>query len=173
MSNLAYLIETTEVEQEGFVINDDQKAEWAIRAIKEEESESKRLIDLCNAQIDFYAQRIHQYEEDLERRTCFLKTQLADYFEQAPKKATKTQETVTFPSGKLVRKFPRPEYVRDNDKLIRELDGSDYVDLVPKLKWAALKKDLEILDGVVVNKTTGQVVESITVVERPATFEVK
>lgn len=170
MENLAYL---EDVEQDSFVIDNDGLADWAIERIKEHEEASTRYIQAAKMRIDMLNQQIAEEGQRLENRTGGLKHALADYFEKLPKKATKTQEKVVFPSGELVRKFPKIDFERDNEKLIKLLEGTSYVESKPNLKWADLKKDLEIVGDAVINKQTGEVVEGIAVIEKPATFEVK
>ena len=57
-------------------------------------------------------------EELTERKTSFLKSCLAQYFETVPHKETKTQATYKLLSGQLVFKKPKQKLVKSDDDLI-------------------------------------------------------
>lgn len=81
------------------------------------------------------------------------------------------------PGADLVRRKQQPEYIKDDKILAAFLHTSDmdeFVELVPKPKWAELKKRCAIgPDGVVVDTETGVVLEGVRAEERPDKFEVK
>ena len=45
-----------QVETEGFAIDSDQKAEWALRKIREHKADANRMAMVCNAEIERYEQ---------------------------------------------------------------------------------------------------------------------
>lgn len=80
-------------QKEPFVIDNDWKAEWAMRKIAEEEAEKNRLVEICQQAIDEYQAKIDVYNKSLENKTSYLRSLLAQYFETVPHKKTKIQET--------------------------------------------------------------------------------
>lgn len=175
MENTAlYLIDNAIEEQEGFVIDNDQKAEWALAKIREEKAEAQRLINVCNSQILFYQTELKKAQDALEQKTGYLKGKLMAYFQTVPRKASKTQETYSLPSGKLKMKFPAPEYVQDKDKLLawlKDREMTEYIKVTESPQWGELKKSVQVAgDKVCVD---GEVVEGVTAVERPPVFEVE
>lgn len=157
----------------GFSINDDSKAEWALNIIKLERQERDRLIEVCEKRIEEYKQKIEQYKEQYEKRESYLKSLLNQYFQTVPHKKTKTQETYKLPSGTLKLKLPSVEYQRDDAKLLEWLKTSgmkQYIQTKETPKWVELKKIIQVAGDKVLTQD-GEIVEGVTAVEKPATFE--
>ena len=160
---------------EGFRIDNDQKAEWALAKIREEQAEAQRIMNVCRSMIMHYEQQLKKAEEDLEKKTAYLKSQLEQYFDSVEKRRTKTQEVYKLPSGTLRRKYPGPQLKRNDDALVKwlkERNMNDYIKVKEKADWANLKKAIQVVGDKVVDEN-GEVVEGITVVDRPPTFEVE
>jgi hypothetical protein len=163
---------------ERFVIDNDQKADWALRKIKEERSELERLSNLAEeekAEIDF---RLDVARKQCEHETGFLLEQLGAYFDTVPHRKTKTQEQYRLLSGSLVRKIGTIDYQKDEEKLAAWMQANGYSDMVAtvvKPKWAGFKRLLcaDPDTGVVTVAETGELVEGITAQRKPDTFDVK
>lgn len=161
--------------REGFVIDSDNKAEWALKKIAEERAEAQRYIDVCTAAIQQYQEKIRQSEEKLKSKTSFLEGQLLKYFETVQHQVTKTQETYKLPGGTLRFKTPTPEFKRDDARLLqwlKENEMLDYIKVEEKPVWAELKKKLNQSGEKLVTED-GQIVEGVQVVEKPPVFEVE
>lgn len=159
---------------ESFSINNDSLADWAIRTIKDEESERDRLIKIAEEQIADLNQQISQLQEKCENKTKFLKGHLQAYFSTVPHKETKTQETYKLLSGSLVFKKPSFKINHNDDQLITLLDGSEFVETKKSLRWGEYKKMLEITDEHnVIDKITGEIIEACSVEDVPASFDIK
>lgn len=173
MENIALKIIDETFENEGFVIDNDVKAEWALKKIAEEKEESQRYINICDSMITEYTIKKLQASEKLKSKTSYLISQLQKYFESVPHKSSKTQETYKLPSGTLKKKLPTFEYERDEKVLGEFLKNNGFVDdyeVVIKPKWNELKKAIKIQGDKVVSAETGEIIEGITVQEKPATF---
>lgn len=160
---------------EGFRIDNDQKAEWALAKIREEQAEAMRIMNVCKSMILHYEQQMKKAEEDLEKKTAYLRSQLEQYFDSVEKRRTKTQEVYKLPSGTLRRKYPGPQFKRDDDALVKwlkERNMKDYIKVKETADWANLKKAIQVVGDKVVDEN-GEVVEGITVVDRPPVFEVE
>lgn len=164
---------------ERFVIDDDGKAEWAIRKIAMEEAERDRLIAVCQEQIDEYVAKKVFYEKRCESRTANLRAMLRDYFRTVPVRETQTQRKYELPSGALIEKKARRELKPDSDRLRDWLaqGGMDkYLKTEVSPKWALVKKQLAAApDGAIVFGETGEILPEgvVTIEETPAKFEVK
>lgn len=170
------ILEQVEHQIDAFVIDNDAKAEWAIKKIKGEEEETNRYIAVCELMIQEYSLKIEKAKERLENRTSYLKSQLYRYFHQIPHRETKTQSSYRLPSGTLKLKHQQPEFQRDEEVLVKWLKDRgrlDLVTVVEKAKWADLKKSITVAGDVVVDPETGEIVEGIQVVERTSVFEVE
>lgn len=149
--------------EESFKITDDGKADWALEIIAKERAERDRLIELCDSKIKELEERKEQYEKQCANRTSWLETKLLEYFDTVERKKTKTKESYKLVSGTLVLKKPKAKIKHDDAVLIEQLAGTEFVENVPKIKWADYKKQLEIVGDEVIDTETGEVVEGCTV----------
>jgi hypothetical protein len=177
MDNLALKIidEVLENNEQGFVIKDDKAAEWALKKIAEESAESQRMVNVCDTMINEYQFKKQKAQEELEKKTSYLREQLRLYFEKVPHVATKTQEVYKLPSGTLKMKFGGIEYKRDDDTLVKWLEDSGRNELVKVKKeadWATLKKDVSHKGNVVIT-ADGEIVSGVVVQEKPNTFHIE
>ncbi len=162
------------IEQSEFKIDTDQKAEWALNIIREEQAEAQRLINVCNSQILYYQSELKKVQDKLEQKTANLKSMLFEYFQTVPRKATKTQETYTLPSGKLKLKYPQPEYKRDDGTLLKwlkERDMTDYIRVSESPKWGELKKTVQVAgDKACID---GEIIDGIQIIEKAPVFDIE
>ena len=110
-----------------------------------------------------------------ENGTRFLTGKLAEYFETVPHKTTKTKHSYRLLSGTLVKKIGGNTMKQDDDTLLAYLKASgneDMIQNIEKPKWSEFKKRLEIVGGQIVDKTTGELVEGVQIIEKPDTFTV-
>lgn len=155
------------VEAEGFVVDTDAKAEWALAKIREARADRDRWVQ-------WYTDKIKEIKEQTDFDTMRLEAMLADYFGTVPHKSTKTQESYKLPSGKLVLKTQNPEYTRDDKAVIewaRE-NAPQYIKTKEELDWAALKADTAVFEGHLVTED-GEIIPGIDVANREAKFVVE
>jgi phage host-nuclease inhibitor protein Gam len=174
MDNLALQIIDEEV-QEGFVISNDNLAEWALKKIAEERAESQRYINVCETMINDYRLKIQKEQEKLESKTGYLKAKLQEYFATVQHKTTKTQETYKLPSGTLKMKYGTPEFKVDNEKLVKWLEDSKldtFVKTEKMAQWGELKKTITVSFDKILT-ADGEVVDGVTASDRPDSFEIE
>ena len=167
------------IERESFTIDTDAKAEWALGKIRAARAERDRMIDWYNA-------KIKEITEQTEVDTVWLEGMLAAYFrmtEQAHKR-TKTTESYSLPSGKLILKKQNPEYKRDDKKAVAWLKANGFAKFVKvkeELDWSSLKDASEAVNGQIVcgKKITEDgeiiplIVDGVNVIEREEKFVVE
>ena len=161
---------------EEFTIKDDSTAEWAVQRIAEETAEFERLKELAEQKIEELKNKIADLEEQNKRKTSFLKSCLAMYFETVPHKETKTQETYKLLSGTLVFKKPKQKIVKNDEKLVeyfKRNNMTDFIKVEEKPQWNEYKKNLSIVEDKVIDTTTGEVVDVLEIEEEAGSFEVK
>ena len=156
-----------------FVVDDDTKAEWCIRKIREKNQELATWKDHYEKLFAAVEKKIN---EDLDYFNMQLEIYLRRQIEAGFAKKTKTQENYALPSGKLVLKKQEPEYERDNDKIIAWLKENKMTELV-KVKeepnWQELKKKLVYMDGHMATAEDGEIVPGIKATKRPDKFAVE
>lgn len=159
--------------EETFKIENDKTADWAITQIHEAENERDRLIILAEEQIKDLTDRIEEIKTKCDNDTRFLRSCLEMYFQTVPSKETKTQKTYKLLSGTLVFKKPSVKINHDDEKLLKFLDGTEFVETKKSLKWGEYKKVLTISNGEVIDSETGEIIEACTVEDVPASFGIK
>jgi len=161
--------------EQGFTIDTDGKAEWALTKIKEEEAETQRLVNICKEKIEEYEMKIQVYQGQHENKIAYFKGLLNGYFNSVPHKATKTQESYSLPSGKLRLKYPTPKFDIDEEVLADYLADNgfdDYLKVIPRPQWGTFKKTVEVVGDKVVDEN-GQIVQGVTVTMTQPEFEVE
>jgi hypothetical protein len=158
-----------------FIIDDDKKAEWALRKIAEERAETQRYINVCKSMILEYEEKIREAEEKNKRKLSYLESKLQQYFESVAHKTTKTQETYKLPSGTLRLKYQQAEFKRDEQKLtnwLKENNLNEFIKVEEKPNWVELKKKIKVSGDKAVSED-GQVIDGIEVIEKPPIFEIE
>jgi hypothetical protein len=155
-------------EPEGFVIDTDAKAEWALNKIRE----ARKDRDFW---VEWYENKIDEIKKQTDFDTMNLERLLSEYFESVPHKKTKTQETYQLPGGKLIMKTQNPEYKRDDKAVIKWLKDNEmpqFVKVEEKLDWAGLKAATAAFEGRIVTED-GEIIPGIEVIDREAKFVVE
>lgn len=162
-------IRITTAQDTPFIVDNDQKAEWAARKIMEARQDTQKWTEYYERQLS----AIRRANEDTE---AYFAALLADYFETVPHKATKTQESYSLPSCKLVIKAQQPEFNRDEAVLCDYLDKKgrdDLVKITRRADWAALKKMLKVMEDGTCVDADGEVVEGVQAFSRQPEFKVE
>ena len=161
---------------DGFVIDTDQKAEWALGKIKEHRAEAERMAAVCDAEIERYAQIKQEAIDKAAKDSGYLESLLFAYFSTVPHKATKTQETYKLPSGVLKQKIREPEYKREEADILKWLTEQGLDSLIETKtapKWAELKKGITANGEQAIYAETGEIIPGVKIVERDPVFVVE
>lgn len=166
--------EIPEEVKEDFVIDTPQKANWAIRVIKEERKRRDIFNETAELEIERLKQQIEKNNKKCDYNTGFLLSNLGEYMETLPTKKSKTLETFTLPEGKLKRKLARLFFEPNEKELVEYLkEEPEYIKVSKKADWAEFKKLLAIKDNKVIRTDTGEILNCITIEEKPATFDIE
>lgn len=155
------------IQHDEWEIIDDKGAEWAIQKIREAQEDTARWEAHYQEQLSKIAARNKETE-------IFMTAKLQQYFNTVPHKQTKTQESYSLPSAKLVLKSQQPSYSKDDAVLVPWLkeNAPELVKVAESADWATLKKRVAILEGNVVDAETGEVIPGVTAEQRPLVFQV-
>jgi hypothetical protein len=161
-------------ETEGFIIDTDQKAEWALKKVLEAKAEKERLTSLVNSELDSLKVKQAEIDRHYENETSYLLAMLNEYMKTVKCKTTKTQATYELLSGKLVFKFAKAE-LKESPELLDwcKQNAPEYVRTKEEVMWGELKKNLEATTEGVIMANTGEFVEGIEIQEKPAVFDIK
>lgn len=162
---------------ERFVIDSDQKAEWALRKIKEREAEFKRVEALGNSDIERVAKLIEEEKAKCDSDTAFFRAALDAYMDTVKCRETKTGiRKYKLLSGSLVRKPGTTTFAHNDERLTDYLLRSGRTDMIRVKQvplWGEYKRTLAVHDGVVIDTNTGDVVEGVTAEMQPASFAIE
>jgi hypothetical protein len=167
--------EITEEGKKPFIVDNDEKADWAARIVKEEYAERDRLLALVESERERLDAREKEIKERYIRNTDYLETQLISYMATVKTRDTPTQSSYALLNAKLVYKKPKMD-IQPGEALVGWLEANhpELVKVEKKPDWAAVKKNVIMLnDGVYAMSDTGEIVDGIVPKEVPAKFEVK
>lgn len=164
--------------QELWKIENDNDAELIIEKCNEDLTEINRFRLSLEEKLEEIQDKIKKLKDEEDYVITRRNSLLAEYFETIDdkfKKKTKTQEKYRLPSGEIVKKYPGPEYKRDNDKLLGWIKSNnlDLVEVKETPKWGELKKFTKEINGQVIYIDTGEIVEGVELIERPPVLEFK
>lgn len=169
-------------ESQRFVIDDDKKADWAIRKIKESQAEYARLEEIAKSQIEEIKASLEKAKRKADQSTNYLSALLSNYFDSVPHRKTKTQEKYQLLSGALVRKKGQIQYNVNNDQFMAWLNQSDelrerYIKVTKSPRWGDFKNDYKNTlceqNGHLYSTETGEVIPGVTTTMAPDTFVVE
>ena len=165
---MSEVVELIEYENDGFSIKDDRDAEYALKRIRETQEEVDKFRK-------YYDEQIQRMQERADGVREYYMYHLHAYFDGVPHKTTKTQESYELPSAKLIFKQQNPEFVRDDDavmKWLKESGETQFVKTKESLDWAELKKRVEVSGIGCIDKETGEIIPGISVQYREPKFDV-
>ena len=169
--------ETGTEEQDRFVVDDEQKANWALRKIKQLQGK----IDANAALAAEEVARVEEWKKEvngtLQQSIDFFAGLLEEYHRGVYAKNPDIK-TIKLPYGQLKMRAQQPEFKRDNSRLLAWLEGKGeageaYIKITKSPQWGQLKKKLEIAGDKMVDPDTGEIVDGVEVVEREPKFYVE
>ena len=164
-----YSDDVMEAATESFVIDNDMKADWAVRRIAAIEAETQRMLD-------FYKDQSEKLKAQCDQRTAYFKGLLQRYLMTVPARETKTQMKHSLPSADLVLRKPALKYEHDDQQLLKWLqqnDMSEFTQVKITPAWGELKKHLSVVGDSVILTDTGEIVEGVTAGMSDPEFVVK
>lgn len=167
MSELLKELEHAEEPEEGFICDDDQKAEWCLLQIKRANAEKKFWKDYYK---DAQDSVVSACDATIGRMEMFL----YGYFKTVPHKKTKTEENYPLPSGKIMLKAQDTKYEYDEKAVIQWLKDKKkgFIKTEESLDWDGLKKTLMVMDETVAD-AEGEIIPCIKAVEREPVFKIQ
>lgn len=140
-----------------------EEANDLIAEMKETSERFNTFADICRTKMAYYNAQLNNAQRQYDDEVSYKLSLLNHFMDGAPTKKAKASESIKLPDGTIRRKFATAKIVPDNDALVKEYKGTQYVEAVPKLKWGELKANLIIKDGKVIDTTTGAVVEGASI----------
>src|SRR5690625_961543 len=158
-----------------FIIDSDDKADWALRKIKEAENEIEKVEYFAESQVrqieNWKAKETDKHHESID----YFQSLLAEYLHNKRKEDPKLK-SITLPTGNVGFRKRQPKWVYNDEVLLESLESENMNDLIrvkKELNKKAIKKEFKVVDGNVINPETGQVIEGIQIVEQGESLNVR
>ena len=167
-------------EDEGFVIDNDSKASWALRKIRHMKEKQKENEELAESQIEKIQKEIDEIKEWLDKENGkiqdnidFLKNKLKSYAMEL-KEENPDLKTHNLPFGALKFRKRRPKWNYDEDKLLKFAKSSlqEAVKVKKKVDKRKLKKKAKVVGNKAVITESGEIIEGVNIVQRPEKFKI-
>lgn len=166
-------------QREGWSINDDAAAEWALRKLTHLKAAMDADRKLAEAEVERVNAWLAEKQRAYENEASFFENQLKSYhwrrFVADPK-----AKTIKLPHGRLICRKQQPEYTIDADVLLAYVKENhpQLVKVKESTNWSVFKGFIELAEpeGITakcVDITTGEVVEGVVAIIRPERFEVE
>jgi hypothetical protein len=174
-------VENQKKEEDYFVIDNDQKANWALRKIRhlkkkknENEEFAKTEIEVIQKEINEVNQWLKSENDSIDKDIDYMEGMLKIYAEQLKIDDPKLK-THKLPFGQLQFRKQRDKWEYDNDKLLdfAEKNLKDAVKVKKSVDKRKLKQKIKVVGDKAVVADTGEVIEGIKVIERGEKFKVK
>lgn len=158
--------------QERFKIDNLEAANWVFRKLAAIERKRKEIQELANKEIERIKAWQEREERSLDNSKEFFEGLLTEYFAREREKDPKFK--ISTPYGKVSARKQQPKWNYDDEKLVNWLLQNDK-ELV-RTKYEpdknGIKKKYKVIGTNVVTED-GEIVEGITVEERPEKIEIK
>ena len=169
-----WVTESNQIEAVGeFKITEQGGAIWAMRKIK---AINTRIIDINVTALEekqLITDWQNQQVEKAQHEITFFESLLREYADTLRAEDPKFKSLV-LPHGKISYRKQAAEYVRDNDRLLKWVKANrpEFVRIKEEPDWLNLKKEIAVSGEMAVDKN-GEIVDGVTVTERPDKFIVE
>lgn len=173
MMAAVYGMDEHEEQKVGFVVNDDNKADWVLRKIQKNENKMKEIHELYEQEtlrlLQWKNEEIDRLNKDNENLESLLIPYATSKLSDSRKKSFK------LPNGKCGFRAVPPKFIRDEEKLLKFAERSvpNVVKVKKSVDWAALKKLVENNNGKAVMIETGEIVDGVKIEVQPPKFYVE
>src|SRR5690606_29158508 len=165
---LRYVEEQMEAHDDGFKIDNDDKAEWAVRKIRQAQLAIEKRRQFVQAEIE-RLQAWQQMMDERDQATIDRMTGLLQPYFEALRPALGRRKSYSLPSGTLQVRTAQVSYARDEEQLLPYARQIGLVKVKETPDWAEIKKRLqpagETPGAPVVDTETGEIVPGVTVQE--------
>lgn len=158
-----------------FVIDSDDKADWALRKIKEAENEIEKAEYFAESQIrqieNWKVKQTDGHRDSIE----YFQSLLAEYAQRKREEDPKFK-SITLPSGNVGFRKKPVKWVYNDEQVLKTLESenmNDFIKVEKKIDKRSIKKAFEAAGDKVINPETGQVIEGIEVLDQGESLNVR
>lgn len=158
-----------------FVIDSEEKADWALRKIKEAENKIEEIEEFAEHQIrqieNWKAKQTGKHHESID----YFQSLLAEYLNNKRKEDPEIK-SITLPTGNVGFRKRQPKWIYNDEVLLESLESENMNDLIrvkKEINKKTIRKEFKVVNGNVINPETGQVIEGIQVVQQGESLNVR
>lgn len=158
-----------------FVIDSEEKADWALRKIKEAENNIEKIEEFAEHQIRQIENWKAKQTEDHYYNIGNLQSLLAEYLRNKRKEDPEFK-SITLPNGNVGFRRNQSKWIYNDDVVLEALENenmTDFIKVEKKLDKRLIKKAFEVMGDKVINPDTGEVIEGIEIVEQGESLNVR
>src|SRR5690554_5096680 len=151
-----------------FVVDNEEKANWALRKIAEHEQKIKDAIDFATQEISKIESWLNQIKEERQNKIDHLQSMLAEYAMKQREKDP-SFKSMKLPNGSFGFRKQQVRWNYDDKQLLESLKEkgmTDFIKVEYKVNKRDLKRALKVANNKVINPETGEVVEGVTIEEQ-------
>lgn len=151
-----------------FTIDDDGKADWAIRKIAQAQQRMAEREQFVQVEVDRLKDWKQKANDADQRSIAYMTDLLQSYFDQLRNSgALGKKKSYKLPHGALKVRTKNVQYAKNDDVLMTwaEENRPEIIERKPSIKWGVLKADLEIREQAIVDKDTGKVLDGVQLVD--------
>jgi hypothetical protein len=166
--------------QEGWTPTTDYEVTQLLKYLSDKQKETDRVVESAKEEIEMLS-RISKDATDKQNRVAdrinyLCSRYVLDEVDEDDRRETKTMIKYRLARGeivinKAVKKIKKP--TPENETILTS-KYPQFIKQEPKFQWSDFKETIELdEDGNVIDKSTGQIVEGVQVVETPQTVSIK
>lgn len=158
-----------------FIINDESKADWALKKIAEADNEIEKLERFAEAQMrQIETWLAKQTDKHLQTKE-YMQSLLGEYVNMKREEDSKFK-SITLPSGNVGLRANQKKWIYKDEVVLKALEQAkldDFIKTEKKLNKQQIKKAFEVSDDKVINPDTGEVIEGIEIVGQGESLNVR
>lgn len=163
----------TPEQRETFIVDDDQKASWAmrkLRGIRAHKAANQAIADEEIARINDWLANANASLDNDER---YFTTLLISYARWSRDK--EDRKSIVLPHGKVVSRMGQPKWEVDTETFLKWADANreELVRIKVEPNLSEAKKVLEVVNGNAIDPKTGEVAQGVTVHPAEITYSVE
>lgn len=162
-------------EDDNFVVDDDHKANWALKKIRQLKKKKQKNKEFAEKEINEIKEWLNGENSKLEDSIEHFESLLTKYAMEL-KDDDDDLKTKNLPAGKMQFRKQQPKWNYNNDKLLEAVKSAGLNELVKvkeRVDKRQLKKQVEVAGSKIINAETGEVIDGVEVQERGEKFKIK
>lgn len=155
--------------RESFKVYDLESATWAFSKLAALYTKKSEIEDVADNEIKRIEAWENQEKQSLDSSIAYFENLLTDYYRE--EKAKDKRYKLSTPYGKVTQRAGK-DYTYNEEVLLKELEGTDYIIRTEKIDKKKLKEDVTLLEDGRAVMEDGTILEGFTAPDK-ITYTVK